>query len=77
VVADAQRFQVTLASGRHGSASLVGLWAHCGTGFADPSELDVGDIVMAIGNPLGVARASPRGIVNSLGSAVSDGGAAW
>ena len=86
VVGDAQRFTVTLASGKRVSATLVGRWApgdlaviRADAGglrpaaLADSSALSVGDIVMAIGNPLGLRSSVTQGIVSSLGRTVSEG----
>jgi putative serine protease PepD len=86
VVADAQSFRGTLAAGERVQASLVGRWtpgdlavirARSGdlrpAAFADSSTLEVGEIVMAIGNPLGLRSSVTQGIVSSLGRTVSEG----
>ncbi len=86
VVGDSPRFRITLASGRRVSASLVGRWppddlavvrAEAGdlrpATFADSGKLEVGDIVMAVGNPLGLRSSVTQGIVSSLGRTVSEG----
>jgi S1-C subfamily serine protease len=86
VVGDAQRFRVTLQSGKEVDATLVGRWTPGdlavvradATGLkpaaiADSSKLSVGDIVMAIGNPLGLRSSVTQGIVSSLGRTVSEG----
>jgi putative serine protease PepD len=86
VVGDAETFRVTLASGQRVQASLVGRWepgdlavVHARSGdlkpasFADSSKLKVGQIVMAIGNPLGLRSSVTQGIVSSLGRTVSEG----
>jgi putative serine protease PepD len=41
--------------------------------FADSSKLQVGDIALAIGNPLGLASSVSEGIVSSTGRTVSEG----
>jgi putative serine protease PepD len=41
--------------------------------FADSSKLQVGDIALAIGNPLGLASSVSEGIVSSTGRDVSEG----
>jgi S1-C subfamily serine protease len=86
VVGDATSFQVTLQSGKRTSASLVGTWTPGdlavirakGSGlkpatFANSSKLQVGDIVLAVGNPLGLRSSVTEGIVSSLGRSVSEG----
>jgi putative serine protease PepD len=86
VVDGANRFQVVLADGRQLSARLVGSFPpddlavlHVNaTGlpaasFADSSRLAVGDIALAIGNPLGLQSSVTEGIVSALGRAVSEG----
>jgi S1-C subfamily serine protease len=42
--------------------------------FADSSKISVGDIVLAIGNPLGLHSSVTEGIVSSLNRNVSEGG---
>ena len=42
--------------------------------FADSSKLRVGDIAMAIGNPLGLSSSVTQGIVSALGRSSSEGG---
>jgi putative serine protease PepD len=41
--------------------------------FADSSKLQVGDLALAIGNPLGLASSVSQGIVSSTGRSVSEG----
>jgi putative serine protease PepD len=41
--------------------------------FANSSKLQVGDIVLAIGNPLGLRSSVTEGVVSSLGRTVSEG----
>jgi putative serine protease PepD len=86
VVGSADTFKVTLASGRQVAADLVGRWApgdlaviRARSGdlkpatFADSGKLVVGDIVMAVGNPLGLRSSVTQGIVSSLGRTVPEG----
>jgi len=40
--------------------------------FADSSKLQVGDIVLAMGNPLGLSSSTTEGIVSALGRTVSE-----
>ena len=85
VVQGASRFQVTLADGRQYPARLVGSFAaddlavlHIDTsglhpaGFADSSRLQVGDVALAIGNPLGLQSSVTEGIVSALGRTVNE-----
>jgi putative serine protease PepD len=88
VVAGASQFRVTLADGRQESASRVGEFppddlavirlsnasnVHPAS-FGKSSNLQVGDIVMAIGNPLGLQSSVTSGIVSALGRQVQEGG---
>jgi S1-C subfamily serine protease len=86
VVTGAQNISVMLSSGRQYPATLVGIYpqndvavVHV-TGasprpamFADSSKIQVGDIVLAIGNPLGLRSSVTQGIVSSVGRTVSEG----
>jgi putative serine protease PepD len=85
VVEGADSFQVTLANGRQYRARLVGSFAaddlavlHIDAGglrpagFADSSRLQVGDVALAIGNPLGLRSSVTEGIVSALGRTVSE-----
>ncbi len=85
VVQGAQRFAVTLAGGERYPATLVGSdGAHdlavvqlagarpAPAIFADSSRLRVGDLVLAIGNPLGLRSSVTQGIVSSLRRSVSE-----
>jgi putative serine protease PepD len=86
VVIGAQTISVTLSSaGRH-PATLVGIYPqndiaviHVSgakphpAAFADSSKIQVGDIVLAIGNPLGLRSSVTQGIVSSAGRTVSEG----
>jgi putative serine protease PepD len=88
VVGQSSAFQVTLASGKSYDASLVGAFVpddlaviRLRTGgnglnaatFADSSKLEVGDLVMAVGNPLGLQSSVTEGIVSATGRTVSEG----
>jgi putative serine protease PepD len=85
VVDGADRFQVVLADGRQLPARLVGSFPPDdlavldvnATGlpaasFADSSQLAVGDITLAIGNPLGLQSSVTEGIVSALGRTVNE-----
>src|SRR4029453_16624473 len=41
-------------------------------GFADSSQLEVGDVALAIGNPLGLQSSVTEGIVSALGRTVNE-----
>ena len=86
VVAGARQFVVTLASGARHPAALVGAdpthdlaVVHIAGAtpapatFADSSSLQVGDLVLAIGNPLGLRSSVTQGIISSLNRTVSEG----
>jgi putative serine protease PepD len=86
VLQGATRMQVTLADGRRFPARLVGAYPPDdlavvtigGKGikparFADSSKLAVGEIVLAVGNPLGLQSSVTDGIVSALGRDVSEG----
>ena len=87
VLAGASSIWVTLADGRRFPARLVGAYApddlavvSVGTGhalkparFGDSSKLQVGEIVLAAGNPLGLQSSITDGIVSALGRNVSEG----
>jgi S1-C subfamily serine protease len=85
VVGNATKFSVTLASGTH-PGTLVGSFppddlavVHVEgvtpppASFADSSKIEVGDVALAIGNPLGLRSSVTEGIVSSLGRTVSEG----
>ena len=85
VVGDAKKFSVTLASGSH-TGTLVGSFkpddlavVHVDgvtprpASFGDSSKLEVGDVTLAIGNPLGLRSSVTEGIVSSLGRTVNEG----
>ena len=86
VVEGASNFEVVLADGRQLPARWVGSFTpddlavlHVNaTGlqaasFADSSHLAVGDIALAIGNPLGLQSSVTEGIVSALGRTVGEG----
>ena len=87
VIANAGSLRVTLADGRRYDARLVGAYApddlaviSIGRGravtaatFADSSKVEVGDIVLAAGNPLGLQSSITDGIVSATGRTVSEG----
>jgi S1-C subfamily serine protease len=86
VVGAAKKFTVTLASGSRRSATLVGTFppndlavvhvdgaTPAPAQFGDSAALAVGDIVFAIGNPLGLRSSVTQGIVSSLGRTVGEG----
>jgi S1-C subfamily serine protease len=85
VVEGADSFQVTLADGTQYPARPVGSFAaddlavlHVDAkglhpaGFADSSKLQVGDVALAIGNPLGLQSSVTEGIVSALGRTVNE-----
>jgi putative serine protease PepD len=85
VVANAGSFRVTLANGTRYGAQLVGSFPaddlavlHIDAGglqpaaFADSSRLQVGDVTLAIGNPLGLQSSVTEGIVSALGRTVNE-----
>ena len=85
VVHGAQRFVVTLADGERHPATLVGSDRSHDLAvvqldgatprpatFADSSRLRVGDLVLAIGNPLGLRSSVTQGIVSSLRRTISE-----
>jgi putative serine protease PepD len=87
VVGTAQTFQVTFFDGQTVTASLVGTYPSDDlavikvsrakgvnvAGFADSSKLQIGDIALAIGNPLGLASSVSEGIVSYNGRTVGEG----
>jgi putative serine protease PepD len=85
VVGNAKRFTITLASGSH-RGTLVGSFraddlavvrvngaSPKAASFADSSKIQVGDVTLAIGNPLGLRSSVTEGIVSSLGRTVNEG----
>jgi putative serine protease PepD len=86
VVGNAKTFTVTLANGQRRPATLVGTFpandlavVHVkgatppAARFGKSAALVVGDIVLALGNPLGLRSSVTEGIVSSLGRTVSEG----
>jgi S1-C subfamily serine protease len=86
VVGDAPRFLVTLASGDSHPATAIGRDAKNDLAviriagarprpatFADSSQVEVGDIVLALGNPLGLRSSVTEGIVSAVGRRVPEG----
>ena len=87
VVGTARNFQVSFFDGQVATASLVGAFppddlavirVHGVTRlhpavFAGSSQLQVGDIDLAIGNPLGLASSVTEGIVSFTGRTVGEG----
>lgn len=88
VVAGASRLSVTNAAGKTFDASVVGTFppddlavvrVNGASGltpatFGSSGRLQVGDIVMAVGNPLGLQSSVTDGIVSATGRTVSEGG---
>jgi putative serine protease PepD len=86
VVGSAKSFIVTTLTGKQYKASLVGAFPADDLAvikvsgaklkpavFADSSKLEVGDIAMAIGNPLGLRSSVTDGIVSALRGPVPEG----
>src|SRR4051794_6816489 len=86
VVGSAKSFDVTLSGGDRHQAELVGtdplddlavIRLKSGNPrpamFADSSKLSVGQITLALGNPLGLRSSVTDGIISSLGRTVSEG----
>jgi putative serine protease PepD len=86
VVAGATTFTVTTSTGKQYKARLVGSFAPDDlavvrvTGaklrpavFADSSKLDVGDLAVAIGNPLGLRSSVTEGVISAIRGPVPEG----
>ncbi len=86
VVGTAKTFTVTTASGKQLKGTLVGTFAGDDIAvikvsggnlkpatFADSSKLEVGDLAMALGNPLGLQSSFTEGIVSALNRDESEG----
>jgi S1-C subfamily serine protease len=85
VVAGSSTFRVTVGDGKQYTARLVGSFApddlavlridapglHPAS-FADSAKLAVGDLALAIGNPLGLQSSVTEGIVSALGRTVNE-----
>ena len=80
VIASANEIEVALADGRKLSAKIVGTDPETDLAllkieaknlpsvtFASSEALNVGDVVLAIGNPFGVGQTITQGIVSALG----------
>jgi len=90
VVGDETEFMVSASDGRQMAATLVGSFPvddlaviraeHTDmppATFGDSSKLDVGTVVLAIGNPLGLQSSVTEGIISATGrTVVEPGGAA-
>jgi putative serine protease PepD len=89
VAGTAQQFRVTSADGKQYQATLVGAYAPSdvavikanATGlrpaqWADSNKLQVGDVVLAMGNPLGFQSSVTEGIISGLGRTVTEPGGA-
>jgi putative serine protease PepD len=87
VVSGASSFTVTASNGKRYPATLVGSFASDDLAvirvsgaqlkpavFADSSKLEVGDLAIAIGNPLGLRSSVTEGIVSAFRRAVPEGG---
>jgi len=80
VITGAQDIQISLKDGRSLTATLIGGDSETDLAvlkvdstdlpvinFGDPTRLEVGDIVLAIGNPFGLGHTVTSGIVSALG----------
>jgi serine protease DegQ len=80
VVASADEIEIALADGRKMSAKVVGTDPDTDLAlikieadnlpavtFASSNKLNVGDVVLAIGNPFGVGQTVTQGIISALG----------
>jgi S1-C subfamily serine protease len=87
VVSGASTFTVTASNGKRYPATLVGSFPSDDLAvirvsgaqlkpavFADSSKLEVGDLAIAIGNPLGLRSSVTEGIVSAFRRAVPEGG---
>jgi S1-C subfamily serine protease len=86
VVGSATSFTVTTSSGKQLKGTLVGAFAPDDLAvikvsaaglrpavFADSSRLRIGDLAMAIGNPLGLSSSVTEGIISALNRQESEG----
>jgi putative serine protease PepD len=90
VLGEARTFTVTLADGAEHQATLVGAFSPddlavirltsgkppAATFAADSAKLRVGQLTLALGNPLGLRSSVTQGIVSSVGRTVSEGNGA-
>jgi serine protease DegQ len=80
VIEDADDIEVTLADGRRAAAKVIGTDPDTDLALlkiqldklpvivmGQPQDLQVGDVVLAIGNPFGVGQTVTSGIVSALG----------
>ncbi len=80
VIADADQIVILLADGRQSSAEIIGVDAETdlavlqvplrdlpAISLGDPNSADVGDVVLAIGNPFGVGQTVTQGIISATG----------
>jgi putative serine protease PepD len=85
VTGTAQQFRVTTADGKQYAATLVGAYAPSDIAvikvsatslrpaqWADSSKLQVGEMVLAMGNPLGLQSSVTEGIISALGRSVTE-----
>ena len=85
VVGDSTTFRVTTADGKQYQASLVGVYVPSDIAvikvsganlqpaqFADSNRLQVGQIVLAMGNPLGLQSSVSDGVVSAVGRTVTE-----
>ena len=85
VVGTSSSFKVTLSNGKSYTGTLVGSYPPddiavvrisapgiTAATFGDSSQLQVGDIVLAMGNPLGLQSSVTEGIVSALSRQVSE-----
>ena len=85
VVDNATRFVVTLASGGSHPATLVGINTGADLAviriegarprpatFANSAQVEVGDLTLALGNPLGLRSSVTEGIVSAVGRSVPE-----
>jgi S1-C subfamily serine protease len=86
VVAGGRNLVVTLSNGQKSQATLVGEYSQgdlavirvsgqsvTPANFADSGTLQVGNIAIAVGNPLGLRSSVTAGIVSAVGRTVSEG----
>jgi S1-C subfamily serine protease len=89
VVGQEKTFSVTLSSGHQHDATLVGSYPGgdlavikltdaqpAPATFADSKTVQVGELALAIGNPLGLRSSVTQGIVSSVGRTVPEGNGA-
>jgi S1-C subfamily serine protease len=86
VVGDATSFKVTFANGRTYTGKLVGAFPANDIAvisiparpapavFADSARVQVGQIAMAVGNPLGLSSSVTEGIISAIGRTGQAGG---